>query len=846
MDTFDTFVRSRVTTGSVAARDISDALLRRVLALSTASPASSYLSPIADAPGTVTLIRDAIRELIAEEIDATDFEQVATTTELPELLALADLYKGYMRELEKVSLTDSTGATSALAAGLATSGLAPDPILVDGFQFLRAGELRLVIALSRGADVFVTLDLTAGPRAVATHEALLAAGASDQEYSAPAEFRSGVEATSLTDDDAQLRAIARDIKLRLTQESGLRPSDFAVTFRQVTPHLGHARQVFREFNLPLDAAAGVTLDQTALGMWLLRLLRLGVHGWRQEEVVEFFSSAFINRQQWQLTRGDINRVRRRARREHLWAGLDELRLAASAPAAEQSEDNGSGGADGSAFHAAVDRLAAVVAQPEQSAGAHATAIDGALFGADPLVRAIDKEAYPDAVAVAGRVRGELRSFAAVDEALGERAVRFEDFVAALEERLATRTIVLREAGGVLLAPMHTLHGLRFAHVYVGGLSQGEFPAPQRPRGLLDERARAARATAGLELPPADRATEDELWRSVVTRAEQRTSLWRSRIDAEGRSRGPSYYFIDNASSIDDIEADPPPEDAASARELSVLLSRGWRDRELRRLDDLPTWSTIREAVTVEAQRRSWAASSLFEGDLRATPPAPVFDAETRWSASRLETYRTCAFQFFGRYVLRLTELDQEHDAVDAATRGTVIHAMLEEALGPIVEAGGGLTGETLAGAVERLHRTGPEIWDRAPREHGFGRAALWRIQGPETIDALAELLEREAQRNDVAGVTQIVGLEQWVDTTLQLPDGSEIAFQGGIDRLDSGDDVIQVVDYKSGRRTPIRELDDGRRLQLQLYAAAAAQEQGVEHVRALRCARRTPTPSPSG
>ena len=45
------------------------------------------------------------------------------------------------------------------------------------------------------------------------------------------------------DQEAQLRDIARLIKQRLKREPELRPSDFAIAFRQVVPHLALARQV---------------------------------------------------------------------------------------------------------------------------------------------------------------------------------------------------------------------------------------------------------------------------------------------------------------------------------------------------------------------------------------------------------------------------------------------------------------------------------------------------------------------------------------------------------------------------------------------------------------------------
>jgi len=193
-----------------------------------------------------------------------------------------------------------------------------------------------------------------------------------------------------------------------------------------------------------------------------------------------------------------------------------------------------------------------------------------------------------------------------------------------------------------------------------------------------------------------------------------------------------------------------------------------------------------------------------------------------WSASRLEAYRSCPFQFFGRYGLRLYELDEEQAEADAAIRGTVMHAMLEDALRPLVEAGRPLNDAGLEEAIARLRSEGRAIWDRAPAEYAFGREALWRHEADDALRRLERLLRREAQMHRDLGMTAIEGGERRFTGALPGID-PPLLVQAQLDRVDRGEGVIQVVDYKTGKFIPRTQLQSGERLQLQLYALVAGE-----------------------
>ena len=231
---------------------------------------------------------------------------------------------------------------------------------------------------------------------------------------------------------------------------------------------------------------------------------------------------------------------------------------------------------------------------------------------------------------------------------------------------------------------------------------------------------------------------------------------------------------------------------------------------------------MRLAANVESRRRSFSHGGLHEGQLSAGQVPWLTGADARWSASRIESYRTCSFQFFGNYGLRLRELEQEMDGADAATRGTVIHEILGDALEPLIERGEPLTPSTVPEALARLRANGREIWNSAPTRHGFGRAALWRVDADQTLPQLEALLWKEAEHSQKLGVNRIIGAEK--DIVASLPLDPPLQVVAKIDRLDAGDGLVVIVDYKSGRPISETEVLDGRRVQLQLYGYLGREE----------------------
>ena len=210
--------------------------------------------------------------------------------------------------------------------------------------------------------------------------------------------------------------------------------------------------------------------------------------------------------------------------------------------------------------------------------------------------------------------------------------------------------------------------------------------------------------------------------------------------------------------------------------------------------------------------------------------AETFAADYRFSASQLETYIACPFQFFCKYVLKL-EPDERRDELDEnyTERGSRIHRILEE--------------------LEKLKQ---QIRDQESREE-LARIAV----GAELNVALADASEIDLGLVEIERRRLIQTIERYVvqlrdyegdRENRPVPHRFEVVFgeadspypyleigrgpglvrlQGKIDRIDLVDSPegrgFRVIDYKSGAGPSATEVRKARLLQLPLYAMAVEQ-----------------------
>ena len=805
---------------SIMTPAVADELLSRITRSEVETGGAAYFQPILGAKGLNRLVRTAILNLMSEGVAAGDFRSASSATDNPSLQALAAIYTAYAADLNRRGWVHPSAESFVAAEVAAESKNLPRLVVVDGFQMLRGGELALLKSVADSTPLVVSIDAESGARAHYDFRRLRRAFPTAETIRfGPPEGRAApwVFGGESADQEDQLRDIARLIKHRLLEDPELRPSDFAIGFRRVVPHLALARQIFAEYQLPLEPAAADSLGEQPLGAWLRRLLHLSSNGWRLTDFVAVMDGAFIDLGRWNLTRDDVQSFARRARSRNLWRGHpDLLRVGDSLDDARVQQ--------GMAH--ALQRLQELLEGQGGSMGERALRWDEALFGDAPL---LDKECLKrkDVEGGVKLLRQHLQELTRVQQALGGGDVPFEAFAGWLLAQMETPQLLTREVGGVVVGPIRMFNGLRFNSVFIGGLVEGEFPAPKVFTSLLNESALESLAQAGLQLPPEPTLSEDELWRSATARADARLYLWKTRLDDRGRPASGSYYY-DLLQPEPLHPPKPAPQEASSQRELAIACAREWRRGGLLRPEGHEAWRVVKVAAWVEQLRRSYQNAGKFEGAIDAELVPYLTAPEVAWSASRMETYRTCSFQFFGKYGLGLKELDEELLDADAAIRGSVIHEILERTLKPLRDSKRALTPDTLDEALANLAQHGPEIWNRAPAKWGFVANQTWALRWDDELARLAWMLAAEAEMSRELGVNRILGTEMSMETELPLEPPMKVI--GDIDRLDVGFVGLVVVDYKSGREIKKKKVVEGEKLQLQLYALMASSDQGVSDV----------------
>ena len=363
VSTIDVYAQRHLDRSTIVPREVASELLARTAREQVLAGAAQYFAPIAETPGFLALLGAAIAELQQEGVAPSAFSVAAAAAGEPRLRAVAGIYAAYRAALTDRGWRDPWAPAAEAACRLGEAATIPSLVLVDSFQFFRRGEIDLIQALAARTNVVVALASDAGERARHSAAELTARipDATRVDLDARASTASN-RIGSVSTSEAELREIAREIKQRLTDNPSLRPSDFAVTYRQVAPHLALARQIFAEYDLPFDPAVGERLLHRPFGSWLMRLLRLGLHGWRIADLADVLASGFIDLRRWNLGAPDVELIVRHAREQRLWSSLPSLHRVAGglqAPAAgdDRPADRAEGlGRAGDGLAVALDAL----------------------------------------------------------------------------------------------------------------------------------------------------------------------------------------------------------------------------------------------------------------------------------------------------------------------------------------------------------------------------------------------------------------------------------------------------------------------------------------------------------
>ncbi|MFP4502513.1 MAG: PD-(D/E)XK nuclease family protein [Candidatus Hydrogenedentota bacterium] len=753
-----------------------------------------------------------------------------------------------------------------------------DVLLFDGFDDFTPSQMRLILSAAQHVNTLVIglnydhdpergelfalparTARTLAERIGATPTAFDTPGAATETaYAARHFLRSGARppADALAPDltlmpcaeaTHEAECLARRVKGLLLD--GVAPGEIAVVYRRLDGIAPTLRAVFGEAGVPVRLVQAPPLAQTSLGGFLLRLLD-AARTWEREAVLEVLTSP------WLAAALEESAQRRQfpalARAAGIISGYGEWDQLAHIKhiAGRQYDDtvvshlaDPVGGAE--ALRAAVtwlrDKLNGL---PDQAAMAEFAVAFAQLVDALALAEALaqfDDPALTEREAPAlDALHGLLNTLAGVG---GDTELDRGAFSDRLRQALQQTTCsVPQPAGGVGVYDAPALRNLRFAHVFFAGLNEGEVPVPPSVSAVYGEADLAALRAAGIALEGKEEHALRErlLFQHVLETPRVHLTLsWRMQDNA-GREAQRSPL-------VEDIGALLPPRagrqlPAPQADSFVPAPAAAAWPRDLRNAlfvhvpadaGPLPALtSDARLGAQIEQVRHSTNAFGNFDGVL-ADPDlvaqlAERFGADYSFSVNRIETYLTCPFRFLRDGLLRVAEGGRPAPEMDPRLRGTLLHNILEE--------------------FHRQHRGRPidEIpIDEARDALTAGvRSAFARIREP-VAPAVAAMETARMEAVVLRYLDQTRDNEKhagWAPTYFEVrfgrgPDTSEdalvqeapyaldtpagtVLFAGRIDRVDkrTTGDAARLVDYKTGRPPALKDISEGRQIQLLLYA----------------------------
>ena len=630
---------------------------------------------------------------------------------------------------------------------------------------------------------------------------------------------------------------------RLVMEEGYRYREIAVIVRAAEPYDGCLDAALEHWEIPyfmdrrkaVDAEPLTHLALSAFDIvtrgWetadLLAYLKTGLCGFSTEEIAELENYAYlwrVNGKRWRepwtdnpagfsehFTERDREELARlNALRERLVRPLERFRAAVG------------GGADGERQAEAVYRLLEELDAAGQVRALRRRLLEGGrpeladrqaqLW--DLLMKILDQTALA--------LRGRQMEPSRYAELL-RLVIRSSD-VASIPQGLDEVTVAV--AGRMRLNEPRA--------VFVLGACQGEFPQTPSASGVFSDAERKTLISLGLPLadPLEGVALEERfLAYAALTGASERLVLSYPAADLQGAANAPSSLVAELQAIFPALEEEPalslPPEDLANAREPAfVWMASQWGQQTA-------ASAALREFFSgdprVQALERA-AAKTPF----RFADPAQaraLFDRRSL-SATQVETYHLCRFQYFCRYGLGVKPLKPAE--LDALEYGTLMHFLLERLLhGLGSRAVAAMSEEELLEQIRALvssyaeNRLGGE--SKSPRV----RALLDRLA--DSACAVVAHVARELSQSGFSPAAFEAELREGgavPPLRIRLP-GRTVVLEGKIDRIDlaeiNGETYVRIIDYKTGKREfRLSDVLCGVNLQMLLYLAAVIEQGGVK------------------
>ncbi len=758
---------------------------------------------------------------------------------------VTEIYREYLAYLIRNNIYDMSGlyrvATEELTSLRKAGGaLTWKALYFTGFYRFDALQLVIIRLLSQISDVWIALPYEPGRpelygAAEFTYGDLMRFAISERLPAVPVSERTaalrhivrnlrspemqpvpsdqGIEIWQLPDGTEEMRAVLREIKQQLRGKT-LKPSEIAVVVRRMEEYSG-IRDLCDEYGIPVQAEDSAALAASPVFRFIATILdTVSLHGREKAESWKEFLTQPLQRIATGLPVETVIQISDGYYYTDHGKFLADILEKTGCEALRQLQQE-------------IDAI------PAEATIQEYCDITGRLLSLTKLSEKAGCLYREGRIPLAGfkNIACACREILALLQKLpqdyrfcrsGKQSSDCAGFTEALTEAAGRKTLSLQPENreGIAFLSAVNLENVTFKRVYVLGLRENEFPFYKDENWIYNDRERADLAELGILLPSsADGYGEDiHFFMNACAAATERLVLT-FYTDEEHNA---SPYIAEILSLFTDLKvqvkkAGTAVGDSLSREELELALARAGQTDALERLEP-----GLAESAGSDRKRLQKAAGWNGNPDDAMLLQQISLQIGDRFSASKLETYRGCPFQFLVTYVWQQKAAEAAGEDLDPGQRGSLLHRVLEQFIGKHL-------GEKLQEAKHaELQKELDEIFDTACQDFADkGRlyaGDFWQHDKEQQRILLHRWLRAEIAYSGQGewrpvSTEQVFGGKGSGEVSLDI-NGRRIYLNGKIDRIDRAGDTYFVTDYKSGDPPKKKDFADTD-LQLPLYLLAA-------------------------
>ncbi len=387
--------------------------------------------------------------------------------------------------------------------------------------------------------------------------------------------------------------------------------------------------------------------------------------------------------------------------------------------------------------------------------------------------------------------------------------------------------------GVLVTSINEIRGLRFDHLFLGGMCDGDFPTKYSPEiffsGSYQKKEQIHQTEERYHFYQALCAWNKKLF-LTIPQTDSVSELVESTFIKD----------IEKLFQFTELEKSSPSE-ILSIEQLQITYAQNKEKKELvTALNKIGIKTDkLEDNIVVRDKRKEDPFENYeYSGFIGSTNEQIQKYLEKfsdhEFSISQLETFAKCPFKYFTERILKLEPIGEPTEEAEPIELGNVLHAILYEFYSKVVEKKmviGELGSKEFTNLKNILFEIAEEKINKLNLNSPlafFEKEKILGIDGQKENSILYKFLQKEvsSQTDFIPSLFEFNFGNILTDTQKQVIaplNIGELKLRGKVDRIDINENrnLFNIIDYKlKGRKPTIADLIDGLSLQLPVYLMA--------------------------